>query len=116
MKKILVMALLATGMVASAQERPERPQRPERAENLKHQLTPEEKADLHIKRMTLDLDLTEKQQKEVRSLVVSQEKERDAKMEQFKRKVHRNQISCGKRIFFCQRGSSSATAVNSKAF
>lgn len=64
MKKILAIALLATGMVAGAQEKVERA---EKAENLRHQLTTEERADLQVKRMTLNLDLTEKQQKKLKT-------------------------------------------------
>lgn len=83
MKKILAIALLATGMVAGAQEKVERA---EKAENLRHQLTTEERADLQVKRMTLNLDLTEKQQKEIKNLMLEEGKTREAKMEDFKGK------------------------------
>ncbi len=81
MKKILAIALLAIGMIAGAQEKNEKS---EPQKNMRYRFTPEERTDLRVKQMVADLDLTEKQQKEVRSLVLEGEKIRDAKAERFR--------------------------------
>lgn len=84
MKKILVLALLSIGMMAGAQEKKERTEKAQ-AQDMRHRLTPEERTDLHVKRMTLDLDLTEKQQNDVRGILLDEEKNRELKMEEFKK-------------------------------
>ena len=65
MKKLIVAALLVVGLTTYAQEKEGR-----RAGREK--LTLEQKVDLQVKKMTKDLDLNEKQTKDVRTLVTKQ--------------------------------------------
>lgn len=72
MKKVIVAALLVVGITAFAQEKEGR-----RAGREK--LTSEQKVDLQVKKMTKDLDLNEKQAKDVRVLVTKEVAKREAK-------------------------------------
>ena len=72
MKKVIVAALLVVGMTAFAQEKEGR-----RAGREK--LTTEQKVDFQVKKMTKDLDLNEKQVKDVRVLVTKEVEKREAK-------------------------------------
>jgi len=71
MKKLIVAALLVVGLTTYAQEKEGR-----RAGREK--LTSEQKVDLQVKKMTKDLDLNEKQTKDVRALVTKQVEKREA--------------------------------------
>lgn len=74
MKKLLVLALLTVGMTVFAQER-----------KMKHDnLTIEERTELQVKKMTLNLNLTEKQQNEIKALLIQNAKEREAKKQELK--------------------------------
>ena len=70
MKKLIVAALLVVGLTTYAQEKEGR-----RAG--KEKLTSEQKVNLHVKKMTKDLDLNEKQTKDVRALVTKQVEKRE---------------------------------------
>ena len=72
MKKLFLALLLLVGITTWAQGKRER--RPEG-----DRLTKEEKVDIQVKRMTKDLDLNEKQAKEVRTLVTKEVEKREAK-------------------------------------
>ena len=72
MKKVIVAALLVVGMTAFAQEKEGR-----RAGREK--LTTEQKVDFQVKKMTKDLDLNEKQAKDVSVLVTKEVEKREAK-------------------------------------
>jgi len=85
MKKILVFALLVTGMVTSAQNRLE-----SKSEN-KERLTVEQQTELRVKKMTLDLDLNAKQQKEVTALYLEEAKNREAKKQLFLEKLNKGE-------------------------
>jgi len=65
MKKLIVAALLVVGLTTYAQEKEGR-----RAG--KEKLTSEQKVNLQVKKMTKDLNLNEKQTKDVRALVTKQ--------------------------------------------
>ncbi len=71
MKKLIVAALLVVGLTTYAQEKEGR-----RAGREK--LTSEQKVNLQVKKMTKDLDLNEKQTKEVRALVTKEVEKREA--------------------------------------
>ena len=71
MKKLIVAALLVDGLTTYAQEKEGR-----RAG--KEKLTSEQKVNLQVKKMTKDLDLNEKQTKDVRALVAKQVEKREA--------------------------------------
>ncbi len=64
MKKLFVIALLMVGTTIIAQERNRKHQG-----NEMEQFTPEQKSQLMLKRMTLELDLTEAQQKEMSTII-----------------------------------------------
>ncbi|QBZ96622.1 hypothetical protein [Flavobacterium sangjuense] len=72
MKKVIVAALLVVGITAFAQEKEGR-----RAGREK--LTSEQKVDYQVKKLTKDLDLSEKQAKDVKALVTKQVAKREAK-------------------------------------
>jgi hypothetical protein len=71
MKKLIIAAMLITGMASFAQEKPTH----DRAQMEK--LTPEQRNELHLKKLTLDLDLNDSQQKEMGKIIAEQ----SAKME-----------------------------------
>lgn len=77
MKKVIVALLLAVGITTFAQEK-----KVEKTEREK--LTPEQKVDFQVKRLTKDLDLNEKQAKEVRSIVAKQVEKRENKRAEMK--------------------------------
>lgn len=79
MKKTLVLVMLLAGATVMAQEGRKNHQR----EAMKD-LTPEQIATLHTKKMTLALDLSDTQQKQVQALNLENAKLRKAKMEERK--------------------------------
>ena len=79
MKKVIVAALLVIGITAFAQEK-----KVEKSEREK--LTPEQKVDFQVKKLTTDLNLNEKQAKEVRNLVAKQVEKREAKIAEMRAK------------------------------
>ena len=72
MKKVIVAALLVVGMTAFAQEK-------EGKKAGREKLTSEQRVDFQVKRLTKDLDLNEKQIKDVRVLVSKEVEKREAK-------------------------------------
>ncbi|WP_422083547.1 Spy/CpxP family protein refolding chaperone [Ulvibacterium sp.] len=81
MKKIVVLAMLLAGATAMAQEGRKNHHRAAMKD-----LTPEQIATLHTKKMTLALDLNEAQQKQIQVLSLENAKLRKAKMEERKAK------------------------------
>jgi hypothetical protein len=75
MKKLFIVALLVVGMTSFAQERKARPERAQM-----EQMTPEQKNQLHLKKMTLELDLNASQQKEMSKIIAEQSAKREARM------------------------------------
>ena len=71
MKKLIVAALLVVGLTTYAQEKEGR-----RAGREK--LTSKQKVELQVKKMTKDLNLNEKQTKDVKALVTKQVEKREA--------------------------------------
>jgi predicted metal-dependent hydrolase len=72
MKKLMVMALLMVGITIYAQERNRKHQG-----NEMEQFTPEQRSQLQLKQMTLNLDLNDAQQKEMKAFIA----DKNAKME-----------------------------------
>lgn len=70
MKKLVLMALLVVGITTFAQEK---------REERKEKLTPEQRADFQVKKMTKDLNLTDKQAEQVKVLVAKEVEKREAK-------------------------------------
>ena len=83
MKKVLLAILLFVGITAIAQEK-----KAPRAEGKK--LTPEQKVDFQVKRLTKDLNLNETQAKEIRVLVTKEVEKREAKIAEMKKKKEQN--------------------------
>lgn len=78
MKKLIVLALLMVGVTSFAQERKPRKDRSEM-----EQLSPEQKNELQLKKMTLDLNLNEKQQKEMSAIIAETNAKREAQKANF---------------------------------
>jgi Spy/CpxP family protein refolding chaperone len=72
MKNLILAVTLLVTTLSFAQER-----------RMKQDLTPEQKTEIRVKQMTLDLDLNESQQKEIKNLMLNKAKEREAKREAF---------------------------------
>ena len=72
MKKLIVTIVLVISSLSFAQE--------------KSKLSPEQQAELQVKKMTLDLDLDTKQQNEIKSILLEQNKKRAAKIAELKDK------------------------------
>lgn len=62
MKKLCIAAFLFAALAVNAQEK------------ARQTLTPEQRTELQVKKMTLDLDLNEKQQKELSAVMLDQNK------------------------------------------
>lgn len=84
MKKLLVTAVLLVGFLTFAQEKEaQKGDRKAKMEN-RESLSPEQQAELQVKRMTLDLDLNSKQQAEVKKIALENAKKREAKKAEWK--------------------------------
>ncbi|MFY8189304.1 MAG: Spy/CpxP family protein refolding chaperone [Flavobacterium sp.] len=83
MKKLFVIAFLAMSMVGFAQKK-EGKMNAERAEM--EQLTPEQRTELMVKRLDLELDLTDEQKKQITTYFQSKEAKRAEKVAAFKAK------------------------------
>lgn len=82
MKKILIIVMSLATFAVNAQNK-----NSERKENHKESmanLTPEQRADLKTKKMTLALDLTASQQQKVKQLILKAENERPERPENWK--------------------------------
>jgi hypothetical protein len=86
MKKLIIAALLVVGITAFAQDRKEMGDRPERRPEME-KLSPEQRTQLMVRKLTLDLDLNTKQQEEVKQIIAEQGAKREAmKAERMARK------------------------------
>ena len=82
MKKVCIVALLVIGLSNFAQERKERHPKGEM-----EQMTPEQRNQLHLKKMTLDLDLNAKQQEQLTKILADQSAKREAMKAEHKAKM-----------------------------
>ena len=76
MKKLLIAALLVVGISAFAQDGKHMGNRPDR--DGMEKMSPEQRNQLLLKKMTLELDLNAKQQEQVKQIIVEQSAKRDA--------------------------------------
>ena len=74
MKKVLIALVLLVGMTSLAQEKKVRSERTQM-----EQMTSEQRNELHLKKMTLDLDLTATQQKEMSKIIAEQGSKKEAR-------------------------------------
>lgn len=72
MKKLIVTIVLVISSLSFAQE--------------KSKLSPEQQTELQVKKMTLDLDLDTKQQNEIKTILLEQNKKRATKIAELKDK------------------------------
>lgn len=94
MKKLFIVALLVAGMTSFAQERRARPERAKM-----EQMTPEQRNQLQLKKVTLELDLNASQQKEMSKIIAEQGAKRDVRMaEQKANKNSVNKLSANERF------------------
>jgi DNA primase catalytic subunit len=73
MKNLIIALVLVLGMTSFAQERKEKPSREEM-----EKFTPEQRNQLMLKKMTLELDLNAKQQEQVKQVIAEQSTKREA--------------------------------------
>lgn len=84
MMKTIVFALLFAGMASFAQEKitPE----VKKAQRAESRLSPEQRNQLHLKKLTLELDLSAAQQKEMSKIIAEQGAKREALKTEMKAK------------------------------
>lgn len=88
MKKLATIALIAIISVSTyAQDKKDRPARQDR--NPMEKFTPEQRHELMLKKMTLELDLNASQQKEMGKLISEQGAKREAFMKKRKAKTEK---------------------------
>lgn len=85
MNKLFIVALLVVGLTNLAQERKARPEKARM-----EQMTSEQRNQLHLKKMALDLDLSVSQKREMSKIIAEQSATRDARMAE--RKANRNSV------------------------
>ncbi|MCA0154349.1 hypothetical protein [Winogradskyella vincentii] len=91
MKNLIVIAIAFLTLSATAQDRRQERKGNDHRKEIMKDLTPEEVANLKTKKLTLKLDLTDKQQKKVESILLEQAVDR-----QNKREEHQNKEEKGK--------------------
>lgn len=91
MKKLMTVVLLTIGMMVQAQEQDRTQKREYKKEHKKEMfkkrgahMTPEQRAELQTKRMTLSMDLNAKQQQEIKAFLITQHQKRQAFIEKVK--------------------------------
>ncbi len=82
MKKLFLAALLSVSMIAVSQKREQKGD---------DQLTIEQRTELKVKKMTLDLDLNAKQQKELTALYLEEGKKMEGKRAEMKSKKEKEE-------------------------
>ena len=75
MKKVLIATVFLIGMTSFAQEKKVRTERAQM-----EKMTSQQRNELHLKKMTLDLDLTVTQQKEMSKIIAEQGTKKEARM------------------------------------
>lgn len=91
MKKLFVLAILFIGLNMNAQEKSTHPEQQKKLHSLIKDFSPEQLATLKSKRMTLSLDLSDAQEKQLYSLFVKEGAARREKMEARKKNKKENE-------------------------
>lgn len=81
MKKLIIAALLIVGVSSFAQDNNDRPQRADM-----EKMTPEQRIERRVERVTKELNLDAKQQEQLKQLYADEAKNREAKMAEMKDK------------------------------
>ena len=89
MKKVFIVAVLAISLSSFAQDRKER-----HSKGAMEQMTPEQRNQLHLKKMILDLDLNAKQQEQVAAIMAEQMAKREAIKAERKAKMEEAKANC----------------------
>ena len=92
MKKLFIAALLMVGMASSAQEKSES-EKPKM-----EKLTAAQRNELHLKKLTLDLDLNANQQKEMQKIIAEQSAKRETAMAERKAKSDSKKLTAEERF------------------
>lgn len=79
MKKLVFIAIVLVSTLTFAQQRGSGKMGKNAPMNQRESFTPEQQTELQVKRMTLHLDLTTKQQEELKKVVLENTKKREAK-------------------------------------
>lgn len=79
MKKVIFIALVLLSSLTFAQQKGSGKMGKNGQMNQRESLTPEQQTELQVKRMTLHLDLTAKQQEEMKKVVLENTKKREVK-------------------------------------
>lgn len=91
MKKTIVLAFLLLGLITVAQEKPVNIKGKQVKMERHQNMTAEQKAELEVKRLTLNLDLTAKQQIEIQKLVLAQAQKKAVRQNERKEKRAKGQ-------------------------
>lgn len=91
MRKSIALAVLLFGLVTFAQEKPVDGKGKNAKTERSQTMTAEQRAELQVKKMTLELDLTPKQQIEIQKLVLAQAKKREAQLNEMKSKKEKGE-------------------------
>lgn len=91
MKKTIVLAFLLLGLITVAQEKPVNIKGKQVKMERHQNMTAEQKAELEVKRLTLNLDLTAKQQTEIQKLVLAQAQKKAVRQNERKEKRAKGQ-------------------------
>lgn len=83
MKKLAIAAVMLLSVVTFAQEKDKKDESRSKMSQIER-MTPEQKAELRVKKMTLDLNLNEKQQNELKKLFSENAKKIEAKKTKWK--------------------------------
>lgn len=88
MKKVFIIAVLAISLSSLAQDQKER-----HSKGAMEQMTPEQRNQLHLKKMILDLDLNAKQQEQVAAIMADQAAKREAMKAERKAKMEEAKVN-----------------------
>lgn len=99
MKKLVVIALALITLNGFAQQKGQKKMNRENSSELRKEMTPNDIADLKSKKLTLRLDLTDKQQKEVHKLILEQSKANEILKQKHQAKVGDKKVKSSKAEF-----------------
>ena len=109
MKKLIVVAILAMSLSGIAQEK-KNDARSERTE-----FTPQQRTELQVKKLTLELDLSAKQQKEISEIVAKQQVKRESRrMDLINRKAENKKLTADEKFVLKSKALDERIALKSE--